>query len=98
MHEVATHGLELTTEFFTLCAIPGAAHPVAGRDAQTQHALKYLAYIGKHFFHKADAVLKAAAVGVAALVGQRRQKLVQKVAVCCMELNGVDADAVGSLG
>ena len=46
-----------------------------------------------HLQNEPGAILKAAAVCVAAMVGQRRKKLVQQIAVRGMNFNHVEAGA-----
>ena len=52
----------------------------------------------EHFERKAHAVLERAAILIGALVGDRRQELMQQIAVGGVHLDGVDAEPLGALG
>ena len=98
MNKVAAQRLEAQRQLGALRQVPAALDPIAGREAQAQHAIKGLAHGGKQFEHKTGAVVKAASVGVAALVRYRRQKLVQQIAVGGMQLHRLDTHAMRAPG
>ena len=98
MDEVAAQRLQTLGKLGALRHIPTALNPIRGRDAQAQHAVIGLAHGGKNFQRKADAVLKTATVFVSARIGQRRQELVQQIAVGAVDFNRVHTDAVRALG
>jgi len=77
---------------------PAAFDPIGGRQTYAQSAFESIAHSGKDFKREFDAPLKVAAIGVAALVGQRRYKLVQQVAVGAMQLNRIDPHLLGTTG
>nr|GEU28584.1 hypothetical protein [Tanacetum cinerariifolium] len=86
--------LEHFTHRLRLLDGKAARHPVGGRDAHADRAVgrKRGAHGVEHLERKAGAVFQRAAVFVGAQVRQRREELVQQVAVRGMDLDGVDAD------
>src|SRR6185437_333572 len=76
-----------------------AIDPVDRRDADAERLVgrPRLAHRLEHFQRIAHALLDAAAVFVVALVGERRQELVDEIAVAAVHLDDVVADALGAL-
>ena len=77
---------------------PAAFHPVSGGDA---HEYRQMLRPGSthcidHQQREVHAVLKAAAELIRALVGERRQKLMQQIAVRRVYLDKVEARALGT--
>lgn len=50
-----------------------------------------------HLQGETSAILKAAAVGVRALVGERRKKFVEQIAVRCVNLDYIEASFEGAV-
>ena len=98
MDEVAAQCFEAQGEFSGLGQIPAAVYPVGGGDAHAQRAVKGLAHGCKNFQRKTHAILRTAAVGVGALVGNGRQELVEQIAVSAVQLNRLDANAARAPG
>ena len=98
MNEVTAGRFQALGKLSTLCHIPAAFNPVRGRQTQPQHAVKGLAHCGKNLQRIADPVLEVAAVVVAALIGQRRQELVQQITVRIVNFDCFDAHTLGALG
>ncbi|MNV29397.1 hypothetical protein D3C71_1206210 [compost metagenome] len=83
-----------------LLDIPATGHPVAGGDAHTYRDAigDGLAHGIEHAHQQAHAVFQRTTVVVLAAVAQRRQELVQQVAVRGMQLDQIHADAFGATG
>ena len=79
--------------------VPAALDPVGGGDADDDGLVlrESLAHGAEDFEREADAGLERAAVAVGADVGQGRQELVQEVAVRRVDLDQVEARAVGAV-
>ena len=78
---------------------PPSTQSVRGHaDADRLLVRKRLAHRVEHFERKAHAVRQRAAILIGALVGNRRQELVQEIAVRGMHLDGIDAEPLGALG
>ncbi len=97
---VAAPSLELGREHDAVIERPAAFGPVGRRDAHADRlSLRH---------HGADrvvdlqrephAALQRPAISVGALVGERREKVVNEIAVRAMNLDHVEADPVGALG
>ena len=73
--------------------VPAAGHPIGGRDARPHRQARRegLAHGLEHLERKTHAVGQAAAVFVVALVGDRREELVQQVAVRGVNFHAVQA-------
>src|SRR3984885_5969776 len=80
-----------------LFEIPAAFNPVGrgGLAADRLFRREYRTHGVEHFERITHPVLQGAAIFVRALVGDRRQKLVQQVAVRAMQLDGVDTQSAG---
>ena len=100
VHRRATARLQLAREGDRVLHVPAAVHPVGGGHAHPHRPLggEGRAHGVEHLQRKAHAVGQAAAVGVGAAVGQRRQELVQQVAVRRMNLDARQPDARGAFG
>ena len=86
-------------ERHALLEVPAALDPVGGRDA---HAHRHVCRHGgahrvEHLQRKAHAVLQRAAVVIAARVRQRREELVQQVAMRRVQFDRVEAQAMRAL-
>ena len=81
-----------------LLDVPAARRPVGRRypDCHGPVARERRANRVEHFEREPHAVLEAAAVLVVAQIGQRRQKLVEEIAVRAVELHRVEAEAAGA--
>jgi glycerate kinase len=92
--------LQLARQLDRLLDVPAALHPVGAGDAHEQRAA--LRQIGAHGLdgvaQEAGAVLERAAVGVGAMVAERRQEFVEQVAVGGVNLDDAEAGVVGALG
>ena len=86
--------LEGVGQFHRLLEGPAALDPVGGRDAHPDRLARRdrLAHRLEAFQRKPHPVGERAAVLVGALVGERRQELVQQVAVRPVQLEPVDAE------
>ncbi len=75
--------------------VPAARDPVRGRDAHPDRASRRhrRAHRLEAFEGEAHPVLQGAAIGVAAGVGERREELVQQVAMGPVQLHPVDPEA-----
>src|ERR1700733_1438137 len=78
-----------------LFEIPAAFNPVGRGDLDADRLFRreYRTHGVEHFERITHPVLQGAAIFVRALVGDRRQKLVQQVAVRAMQLDGVDTQS-----
>ena len=76
--------------------IPASLGPVGRRYADEERQMRgpIVANRIDDLQHQARAVLEAAAVCICALVGERREKLVQQIAVCGMDLDELEARLV----
>ena len=72
---------------------PAAGNPIGGGDADKERQMSWpLGANGVHHLQgETSAILKAAAVGVSALIGERRKKLMEQVAVRRVNFNDVEA-------
>jgi hypothetical protein len=104
-HAAARHVEELAAALFQLGGkgealrqVPAALDPVGGRDAHAHHHLRRYRRADRieHLQREAHAVLERAAVVVGALVGQRRQELVQQIAMGAVDLDRVQAQRIGA--
>ena len=87
-------------ELDRLLDVPSAIDPIGGRDAHEdgqagRHAGPYGARDAQGQPH---AVVEAAAIAVVAEIGERRQELVQQIAVCRMDLDHLEAGFEGARG
>ena len=98
VHELRPGLLEQNGQLGGFFHRPAAVDPVGARDAHAQRAAKGLAHGFEHLQRKADAVFKRAAIRVGALVGNRRQKLVQQIAVRGVQLHRLDAQLLAAPG
>jgi hypothetical protein len=99
MHEVAAARRECLREGDAALDIPAALDPVGGREAHAhRHRRRHRGThrLG-HLEREAHAVLERTAVAVGALVGQRREELMQQVAMRAVQLDGVDAQRLRAL-
>ena len=80
-------------QFHRFVRIPAALSPVSRGDAHKQRQMlgPFTAHLIYNLKCEPHAIFKAAAILVAALVGKRRKKLVQQVAVSRVYLNKVEA-------
>ena len=90
--------LERLRERDRLLDVPAALDPVGAGDAHGDRPVgrKSSAHRIEHFEREAHAVLEAAAIFVVAPVRERRQELVQQIAVRAVELDGIDAEPRGA--
>src|SRR3984957_10377689 len=81
-----------------LFEVPAALDPVGRRDLDADRLFrrKHRAHRIEHFERIPHPVLQRSAIFVGALVGDRRQELVQQIAVRAMQLNGVDTQPAGA--
>src|SRR6185437_11096806 len=88
--------LQFPGELDGLLDIPAALDPIGRRDLDPNRLLrgKYSADGVEYFERVTHPVLQGAAILVVTPVRDRRQELMQQVAVCGMQLDGVDAKAV----
>src|SRR6266446_5889887 len=95
---VAAALLERLCKGDSLVAGPAAYYPVGAGHAHGDRTLgrKGGAHSLKDVKRKAHAVLKAATILVVASVGERREELVQQIAVSAVELDGIDAQQRGT--
>src|SRR5215813_12580304 len=56
-----------------------------------------LAHCLKHLKRKAHAIFQGSAIGIGALIGERRKELMQQIAVSAVKLDQLDADPAGAL-
>ena len=98
VHELRSGLFEQNRQFTGLVDRPAAIDPVGARDAHAQRATKGFAHGLEHFQRKTDTVFKRATVLVGALVGQRRQELVQQIAMRGVQLDGLDAEFLAAPG
>ena len=101
--EMAAARVQGARQHEALRQVPAALHPVAGGDADAdRHAGGHRGLDRvEHRQHQPHAVLQRTAVIVVALVAERRQELVQQVAMRRMHLDQVQAQArraAGGLG
>src|SRR5258705_6186298 len=84
---------EYARELDRLLEVPAAGQPIGAGEARQQGERlgPHGAHCRRHLDEESDAILEAAAVFVRALVAQRREKLVQQVAVRAMELDQPEA-------
>src|SRR6185312_14481964 len=92
--------LQFLGKFDRLRQVPAALDPIGGGDADADRLL-----LREGFAHRiedleriAHAVLERAAIFVGALVRNRRQELMQQVAVRAVHLDCVDAEPLGAFG
>ena len=99
VHVVAAKRLELVRERNRVLDGGAAVDPIDCRDADAHRLVggPRLAHRLEHFERVAHPLLHAAAIFVRALVGERRQELVDQVAVAAVHLDDVVADALGAL-
>ena len=92
--------LKRASEFDRLVDVPTALDPIGGGHAHGDRALswKNRADRFEDFQREAHPVLEAAAIFVRATVRERRQKLVQEVAVRTVELDRCQIEASSTLG
>src|ERR1700685_1617811 len=78
---------------------PAAIGPIRCREAdkKRQRGGPRVANGVDNLEHKTSAVLKAAAVGIGAVVGERRKKLMEQVAVGRVNFNEVKANGEGAM-
>ena len=67
-------------------------------NAHAQGASEGRSHGLEDFKHIAHSVVKTSSVGIASLVGDGGEKLVQQIAMCCVQFNGIDANALGAFG
>ena len=96
---IAAELLQLARERDGVLDRPAALDPVDGRDAHAERLAlgPGLAHRLEDLERQAHAVLEAAAVGIGALVRQRREELMQQVAVRGVQLDHVEAEALAAL-
>ena len=84
---------QLFRKLHRFVGVPAAIRPVGGGDAykQRQAIRPHAANRIRHFQHQADAIVEAAAVSVRAMIRERRQKLMQQVAMRRVNLNEIEA-------
>src|ERR1700733_1258651 len=81
-----------------LFEVPAALDPVGRRDLDAHRLFrrKHRAHGIEHFERITHPVLQGPAIFIGALVGDRRQELVQQIAVRAMQLDGVDTQPAGA--
>ena len=89
MDRSAAARFQRTRKFNRLLDIPAAFDPIRAGDAHRHRPLRgeYRAHRLEHLKREAQPVLEAAAIFVGPHVGQRRQELVQQIAVRTVELD-----------
>ena len=100
MHEGTAARFQCLAQFQALLDFPPSLDPVGGRDAHAHRQIgRHCGTHGiEHFERKAHAVFQRAAVVVDAVVRQRRQELVQQVAMRGMQFDDIQAEAGGAAG
>src|SRR5690606_28566490 len=94
---VAAERLQPTGELDRLFERPAAIDPVCGRDPDADNLVggKRVAHGTENLETEAHAVLKRAAIGVRALVEERREETMDQIAVRGMDLDHVEACSIG---
>ena len=96
MHKVGTGLLQQFREVSGLLQVPAAFDPIAGGQTHTEHAVERLAYRAEYLQRETRPVSEITAVGVVALVGNRRQKLVQQITMCTVQFQHFQAHGLGA--
>ncbi len=98
--EVGTCGLERFGDFHRIGGRNAALHPVVGRDANRQGAIRRprLAHSRKHLQRIAQAMVQRATVVVGALVGEGADEAGQQVAVGTVQLQPIEPRLHSALG
>src|ERR1700722_2398174 len=81
-----------------LVDVPAAFSPVSGRDADKEREMggPLCADSFDDFEDQAGAAFKATAIGIGALVGERREKLMEQVAVSRVDFDEVETGGEGA--
>ena len=94
MNVIAACGLKLFTEFNGLRIIPTALNPVGCGNTHADRDIirDRLAHRVENFQREAHAIFQRTAIFIFAVVAERRQELMQQIAVRSMQLNKLDAE------
>ena len=100
MYEGAAARAQCAAKSNALLDIPATLNPVGARHPNADRHLPWNGSADgiKDRQWKTHAVFQRATVSIAALIGQRRQELVQQIAVRRVDFYGVNAKAVRALG
>ena len=98
VHEVATEFFQRLSEDNRFFRRPTAVDPIGRRHAHAERLVGWpnVTHRCEHLERIAHAVGRAAAIFVVALIGERREELVQQIAVADMEFTQFEADAHGT--
>ena len=98
MNIVAAQRFQLLAKLNGLLAVPAAFDPVGSRqpDAHRHGVAHRLADRVKHFQRIAQTVFQRTAVLITALIAERREKLVQQIAVGGVQFNQLKAQTLGA--
>ena len=96
--EVDAVSTQETGERDGLVGRPAVVNPVGGRDADKKREVGWPGSADgvDDLQEEAGAVLEAAAVSIGALIGERREELMQQIAVGSVDLNEVEAGGKGA--
>jgi hypothetical protein len=97
VHKVSACGFEAQREIGGFFGRPAAFHPIGGRNAHAQRTFVNRPHRLKHLQRKTNPAFKIAAIAVAALVRQGRQKLMQQITVRRMQFHRINAHGVSTL-
>ncbi len=100
VQEIATLGLQRLRQLDGVRTGPAAFDPIGRGDPHADRPVvgEGRPDSGEHLQRKPHAVFQRSAVGVRPPVADRRQELVQQVAVRGMDLDQIEADACGAFG
>ena len=98
MDEIAPQIFEPLSKDAALFDVPATLHPVAPGNTDAQNAAECGTDRRENLQGIAHALVQAAAIGVATLVGDGRQKFMQQIAMGVVDFNGLDTHGIGSPG
>ena len=93
MDRAAPECLEFFGKDDGLVEVPSAGRPIRAGDANADRTLGWedSAHRVEHFEREPHPILERTAILVLAAIGQGREKLVQQVSVCAVELNRIES-------
>ncbi len=100
IHQVAAQRGQFARQRHRLLVVPAAGDPIGAGEAHPERQTfgPLAPHRGRDLAHQARAVLERAAPAVGAAIGERRQELVQQVAVGGMHLDQFGAGGAGATG